>query len=54
MSEEKDQEQQEQQEKEDRTKKNPDAGTNKAATNDQVEREEETGGALPQNHSEES
>ena len=50
MSEEKSREQK----KEERTEKHPDTKEGKDATDRQVEREEETGGALPQNHSDES
>ena len=49
MSEEKSREQK----KEERTEDHPDTEKGKDATDRQVEREEETGGALPQNHSDE-
>lgn len=36
------------------TEKKPDTEAGKDATDEQVEKEEKTGGALPQNHSDES
>lgn len=50
MSDEKKQEQQEK----DRSEKKPDTEIGKDATDEQVEKEEKSGGALPQNHSDES
>ncbi|CAN5622078.1 hypothetical protein BH24ACT22_BH24ACT22_01450 [soil metagenome] len=49
MSEEKKQEKQEE-----GTEKKPDTEIGKDATDEQVAKEEESGGALPQNHSDES
>lgn len=54
MSEEKKQGQQEEDRTEKNTEKKPDTETGKDATDERVASEEESGGALPSNHSDES